>query len=115
MILSCTGQILIDKRGNDGLNLAALHLAGLMQTDHEFWFKLSGGDKDTFRYAFHILGIPFFASPRWLSSAGSLNSMEDNRFCGNTMLQVRRLPSLPLTTNRSITDFRNTSRPLSTT
>ncbi|CED82623.1 Alpha-mannosyltransferase [Phaffia rhodozyma] len=82
-----SGQILIDKRGNNGLNLAALHLAGLMQKDHEFWFKLSGGDKDTFRYAFHMLDIPFAASPRWLSSAGNLNPAENNRFCGNTMLQ----------------------------
>lgn len=36
-----SGQIVIDKRGNDGLNLAALHLANAMQVDHEFWFKVS--------------------------------------------------------------------------
>jgi len=40
--------MLIDKRGNQGLNLAALHIAAIMQKDHDFWFSLSGGDKDTF-------------------------------------------------------------------
>lgn len=40
-----SGQILIAKSGNDGLNLAALYLASHMQTEGGYWF--SGGDKDT--------------------------------------------------------------------
>ncbi|KAL7412809.1 mannosyltransferase putative-domain-containing protein [Mrakia frigida] len=91
-----SGQMLIDKRGNQGLNLAALHIAAIMQQDYRFWFSLSGGDKDTFRYAFHILDIPFAASPTWLSSMGSLNPFENNRFCGHSMLQYS-LPTLPPT------------------
>lgn len=43
-----TGQILISKTGNNGLNLAALHVAAHMQEDNDFWFQLSEGDKDTF-------------------------------------------------------------------
>jgi hypothetical protein len=42
------GQILINKSGNDGLNLAALHVAAHMQEEHWFYFRLSEGDKDTF-------------------------------------------------------------------
>lgn len=40
-----SGQILIAKSGNDGLNLAALYLAQYMAEEGDFWF--SGGDKDT--------------------------------------------------------------------
>lgn len=43
-----TGQVLIDKRARGGLNLVALEIARAMQDDEEFWFRLSGGDKDTF-------------------------------------------------------------------
>lgn len=43
-----TGQIVIKKTGNHGLNLAALHIAAHMQVEHPFYFKLSDGDKDTF-------------------------------------------------------------------
>jgi hypothetical protein len=42
------GQILISKSGNNGLNLAALHVAAHMQLEHQFYFRLSEGDKDTF-------------------------------------------------------------------
>lgn len=40
-----SGQMLIAKSGNGGLNLAALYLASYMQTEGDYWF--SGGDKDT--------------------------------------------------------------------
>lgn len=38
-----SGQVLIDKRGQNGMNLAALLAAAKMQEDHSFWFKISGG------------------------------------------------------------------------
>ena len=38
-----SGQVLIDKRGQNGMNLAALIAASKMQEDHAFWFKISGG------------------------------------------------------------------------
>lgn len=38
-----SGQILIDKKGQQGLNLAGLVAALEMQKDFDFWFKLSGG------------------------------------------------------------------------
>jgi alpha 1,2-mannosyltransferase len=79
-----SGQILINKRGNNGLNLAALHVAAHMQTNHDFWFSLSGGDKDTFRYAFWALSAPYFAAPRWLSALGAESA---EKFCGFVMLQ----------------------------
>lgn len=83
--------MLIDKRGNSGLNLAALHIASHMQATHDFWFLLSGGDKDTFRYAFWALRLPYAAAPRWLSPLGSAIQQgvasEQGKFCGVVMLQ----------------------------
>lgn len=38
-----SGQILVDKKGQQGMNLAALVTAMGMQRDHEYWFKVSGG------------------------------------------------------------------------
>ena len=43
-----TGQILVSKLARGGMNLAALFAAEAMNANHEFWFRLSGGDKDTF-------------------------------------------------------------------
>ncbi|QRW16559.1 glycosyltransferase family 71 protein [Rhizoctonia solani] len=58
-----SGQILIDKRGNGGLNLAALHVAVHMAHEQSFYYMLSGGDKDTFRYAFWALGLDYTPAP----------------------------------------------------
>ncbi|KAH7343195.1 mannosyltransferase putative-domain-containing protein [Rhizoctonia solani] len=79
-----SGQILIDKRGNGGLNLAALYVAVHMAHEQSFYYMLSGGDKDTFRYAFWALGLDYTPAPRWLSSLGSANR---GQFCGVGMLQ----------------------------
>ncbi|KAH8918658.1 glycosyltransferase family 71 protein [Atractiella rhizophila] len=65
-----SGAILISKTANGGLNHLALALANAMAKDWEFWFSLSGGDKDAFRYAFYALGLPYTRAPHYLSSAG---------------------------------------------
>lgn len=39
---------MIDKRGNNGLNLAALHVAIHMAHEQSFYYSLSGGDKVRF-------------------------------------------------------------------
>jgi alpha 1,2-mannosyltransferase len=77
-----SGQIVIDKAGNEGLNLAALIIAAEMQVEHKFWFHLCGGDKDTYRWAFRALGLQWGESPRWMSALGFLNGFEGGRFCG---------------------------------
>jgi alpha 1,2-mannosyltransferase len=77
-----TGQIVIDKAGNDGLNLAALIIAAEMQGDRDFWFHMSGGDKDTFRWAWRILGLDFGMAPRWMSTLGIRNDYDGGKFCG---------------------------------
>lgn len=43
-----TGQIVYDKRGNNGLNYAVLHISNHMMDDAEFYGNLLYGDKDTF-------------------------------------------------------------------
>lgn len=80
-----SGEIVIDKGGNGGLNLAALWLATGMMADDTFWFKLCGGDKDTFRWAFRALDIKYARPQRWLSALGYLQN--SGSFCGHTMLQ----------------------------
>ncbi|WVQ70433.1 uncharacterized protein L199_008660 [Kwoniella botswanensis] len=82
-----SGQIVIDKAGNSGLNLVALIIASEMMNEREFWFHMCGGDKDTFRWAFRILDIPFGVSPRWMSALGVKNGYEGGRFCGHSVLQ----------------------------
>ena len=42
------GQIVYDKRGNNGLNYAVLHISNHMMDDSEFYGQLMYGDKDTF-------------------------------------------------------------------
>lgn len=42
------GQIVFDKRANNGLNLAVLHLTNHMMANDEMYGFLSYGDKDTF-------------------------------------------------------------------
>ncbi len=46
-----SGQVLVNREGQGGMNQAALLAAEAMQRDSAFWFRLSMGDKDTFRYA----------------------------------------------------------------
>ncbi|WWD15658.1 hypothetical protein CI109_100080 [Kwoniella shandongensis] len=82
-----SGQIVIDKAGNNGLNFAALVIAAGMMNDREFWFHMCGGDKDTFRWAFRALGLDFGVSPRWMSTVGIKNSYDGGRFCGHSVLQ----------------------------
>jgi len=74
-----SGQMVIDKSGNGGLNLATLYLASAMMDDKDFWFKMCGGDKDTFRWAWRALDLDFGRSPRWMSSVGIMNR---GKYCG---------------------------------
>ncbi|WVQ77944.1 hypothetical protein IAT38_000024 [Cryptococcus sp. DSM 104549] len=82
-----SGQIVIDKAGNEGMNYAALIVAAGMMRDRDFWFRMCGGDKDTFRWAFRALGLDFGVSPRWMSALGVKNGFENDRFCGHSVLQ----------------------------
>lgn len=55
-----SGQMLVNKRGQSGMNLAALVLAEAMQKDHEFWFQISEGvrcrDRRDYAYGtMHVL------------------------------------------------------------
>ncbi|KAJ7111598.1 mannosyltransferase putative-domain-containing protein [Mycena crocata] len=79
--------LVVDKTGNEGMNLAALLIAADMQEDRDFWFHMCNGDKDTFRWAFRILYLPFGDSPRWMSALGFQNAFDGGRFCGHTVLQ----------------------------
>lgn len=80
-----SGQIVYDKAGNGGLNLAALVVAAMMQDKRDFWFKMCGGDKDTFRWGFRVLDIEWRDSPRWMATAGIKEA--SGQFCGHSVIQ----------------------------
>jgi alpha 1,2-mannosyltransferase len=88
-----TGQVLFDRTGNFGWNQAVLLLADRMQTQGDFWYHFSYGDKDTWGYAFKVLGLPTPTSGRSYSPLGGYidrNGTRQEQFCGHTMLQVSR-------------------------
>lgn len=90
-----SGQMVFDKRGQNGLNLAALVIAAEMQRDHDFWFKISGGDKDTFRYGFYAMGLDYSPAPHWLSSYGNVHpyQVDGHTFCGLAMFHYGLSPA----------------------
>ncbi|KAM0754825.1 hypothetical protein T439DRAFT_321876 [Meredithblackwellia eburnea MCA 4105] len=82
-----TGQIVISKaRHLDVLTLVA-HM--LKSQNWPFFFTLSDGDKDLFRYAFLALRKRWAVPSRHLESAGwrENDDITTKRFCGTTMLQ----------------------------
>lgn len=85
------GQIVFDKRGNNGLNLAVLHLSNHMMTHPEAYGFLSYGDKDTFRFSFYALDLEFGMTPNIFASAGGFQTQNGDSspdyFCGHSMLQ----------------------------
>jgi alpha 1,2-mannosyltransferase len=95
-----SGQMVIDKAGNGGLNLAALYLASGMLDDKDFWFKMCGGDKDTFRWAWRILDLDFGRSPRWMSSVGIVDK---GRYCGQYVPFFHQQPLSDPSTEQSLT------------
>ncbi|KAL0079295.1 mannosyltransferase putative-domain-containing protein [Phycomyces blakesleeanus] len=75
-----SGQIVINK----AKAWLPLQLSWYMQNNHEIYFQLLNGDKDTFQYAWKALDAPFYMVPTFLGMGGG---MVDGRFCGHTMLQ----------------------------
>lgn len=88
-----TGQIVVNREGQGGMNQAALLAAEAMQREPTFWFRLSQGDKDSFRYAWKFLGLPYTPAPHLLAAAGSSTAEfrgadgSEHHFCGHTMVQ----------------------------
>ncbi|GAA5929822.1 hypothetical protein JCM3775_006564 [Rhodotorula graminis] len=78
------GQILVDK----SRNLDALLLAEWMMDSSrfKFWFNLSDGDKDLFRFAWLALRRRWGVPGRYVS-VGALPRNTASGFCGHTMLQ----------------------------
>lgn len=61
------GQLIFDKRGNNGLNLAVLHLSAHMMAEEEMYGQLGYGDKDTFVRLLSLLPGPS-AGNDWILS-----------------------------------------------
>lgn len=76
------GQMLIDKSKHLDMLLLAEH----MLKDWKYWFQISDGDKDVFRYAMLALRKRWALPGRYLGAAG-LSWDTLSGFCGHTMLQ----------------------------
>lgn len=61
-----------------------LQLAWYMQKHYEVYFQFLNGDKDTFKYAWEALQVPYSMTEAFVGMAGT---MVGDRFCGHTMLQ----------------------------
>ncbi|KAL1407822.1 hypothetical protein Q8F55_007257 [Vanrija albida] len=84
-----SGQVVFDKSGNEGLNLAVLHLSNHMMDERDFYGSLSYGDKDTYRFSFYALGLNYQQAPRMFASAGGFqdrNGQDQKEFCGHTLM-----------------------------
>ncbi|KAI5450515.1 hypothetical protein NCC49_002972 [Naganishia albida] len=90
-----TGQVVFDKRGNNGLNLAVLHLANHMITNPDMYGMLGYGDKDLFRYSFYALSLPYQQAPKIFATTGGFqtqNGEDSDEFCGHSMIQWGTTP-----------------------
>ncbi|RZJ51467.1 MAG: hypothetical protein EOO19_00490, partial [Chryseobacterium sp.] len=74
------------RAGNNGLNLAVLHLANHMMDNEDMYGFLSYGDKDTFRFAWLALGTPYYMIEYPAGTCGYISHL-DNSFNGMTMVQ----------------------------
>ncbi|KAL8286897.1 hypothetical protein RQP46_003903 [Phenoliferia psychrophenolica] len=81
------GQLVLSKARH--LDVLVL-VAHMLSNEHwGFFFTLSDGDKDLFRYAFLALRKRWAVPGRQVSTAGWLKDgdIDTNRFCGTTMVQ----------------------------
>ncbi|KAG2218095.1 hypothetical protein INT45_000018 [Circinella minor] len=74
-----SGQMVIDKTKS----WLPLQLAWYMQEHSDLYFQFLNGDKDTFKYAWKALGVPYYMTETFLGMGG----LEVETFCGHTMLQ----------------------------
>ena len=76
-----SGQLVIDKGKH--ATWQALNLAFYLQTQREFYFKLLMGDKDTFKYAWRALRVPYHMVAPHLGIVGAGTT----EFCGHTVMK----------------------------
>jgi hypothetical protein len=77
-----SGQLLI-RKSSPGVH-QALSLAFYLQMNANFYFYYILGDKDTFRFSWRALKVPYHMVRPFLAVAGIYNG---DKLCGNTMVQ----------------------------
>ncbi|KAI8055572.1 mannosyltransferase putative-domain-containing protein [Gilbertella persicaria] len=75
-----SGQMVIHKQKS----WLPLQLAWYMQKHSDIYFQFLNGDKDTFKYAWKALDMPYHMVEAFVGMGGT---MSGTRFCGHTMLQ----------------------------
>jgi hypothetical protein len=71
-----SGQLVLDKEKS----WRPLWMSMFFQMDHEFYFKIILGDKDTFRFGWKITDTPYHMISHPASTAGRFRQ---GRFCGH--------------------------------
>ncbi|KAI9484767.1 mannosyltransferase putative-domain-containing protein [Zychaea mexicana] len=74
-----SGQMVLDK----ARSWLPLQLAWYMQEHSDLYFQFLNGDKDTFKFAWKALRVPYYMTETFLGMGG----LELEQFCGHTMLQ----------------------------
>lgn len=75
-----SGQLVVDKK----VAWNALLLSLYLQRDHDFYFRIILGDKDTFRFSWKATNTPYLMVPHPVAIGGRVRQ---GRFCGHTMIQ----------------------------
>lgn len=75
-----SGQLLIDKQRG----WRALLISLFFQRDHDFYFKIILGDKDTFRFGWKLAGTAYHMIKQPVAIGGRVRQ---GRFCGHSMIQ----------------------------
>lgn len=79
-----SGQMVLDKTRV----WPALSLAWYMNNQSAVYYQLLHGDKDTFRFAFKALGLPYHFIREYLATGGfTFQRHKQDLFCGHSMLQ----------------------------
>lgn len=82
-----SGQVLFDKSGNNGLNLAVLHMSNHMMLESDFYGDLGYGDKDTYVSTLQAASD----ESSWPSAQSSGQEVEERQ----RLLRATRGPDLP--------------------
>ena len=75
-----SGQLVLDKKRA----WKPLLMSMFFQKNHEFYFKIILGDKDTYRFAWKVTETPYHMMQHHCGIGGRIRQ---GRFCGHTMLQ----------------------------
>ncbi|KAI7857955.1 mannosyltransferase putative-domain-containing protein [Circinella umbellata] len=92
-----SGQMVIDKTKS----WLPLQLAWYMQEHSDIYFQFLNGDKDTFKYAWKALGVPYYMTETFLGMEASNDDNQQQSFHERPWRQIKRYVNSKGVTNLS--------------